>query len=448
MSSPVGAGRGTDIAVIGAGILGASTAYLLASFSRLKVTLLESEMHAGVHSSSRNTGVIHRPFYLNPSKKAIFAKAANASFPLWREMSAKYGLPWKKTGTVEVALDEDGLKTIEDYGRFALVNGMDESEFQVMDKSNMLGLEGSLAGLGAFFSRNDACVSFGDYTRKLLDLCPGDSMEVLYGHRVTEIDAHDGTIITRDSNGRLGRLEAGCILNVSGGEALRLARMSGAAREFTVLHFRGDYWKVGQGISQPPVHNIYSVPRHSEYPFLDPHYVIRHDGSAEIGPTASVVLGPYRYPVGDRGMRKGPLDLLSGPIMPKIRLFRNREFLSLVREEWRSSVSRAQMARRIQKFLPGMDERYLTTRGLSGIRHNLVNRSGFVPEAITVTEGRSFHVLNYNSPGATGAPAYAAYVIGKMVSSGLMDPKKMDLNAGKDKMWGNSADNLFSVMGF
>ncbi|MCL4330403.1 MAG: FAD-dependent oxidoreductase [Candidatus Thermoplasmatota archaeon] len=440
--------RRTDVAIIGAGILGASVAYLIASFSKLKVTLVESEMHAGAHSSSRNTGVIHRPFYLNPSKKAVFSRAANESFPLWKEMSAVHGLPWNRVGTLEAALDGEGLKSIENYGRFALANGMDKNEFQILDKSEMAAVEPSVACEGAFFSMNDTCVSFGEYTRKLLDLSSRDSMDIMFGQTVIEIDPQDGILIIRDHAGKTGLLEARCVLNVSGGEALRLARISGVAREFSVLHFRGDYWKVGQGLSKPPSHNIYSVPKHSEYPFLDPHYVIRHDGSAEVGPTASVVSGPYKYPMGDGDLRKGPVDLFSRPYMPKVRLFCNREFLSLIREEWRSSVSRSQMARRVQKFLPGMDRRYLTTRGLSGIRHSLVDRSGFVPEAITVTEGRSFHVLNYNSPGATGAPAYAAYVIGKLGFSGLIDSKKMNLTGEKEKLWGRSVDNLFSVMGF
>ncbi len=47
-----------DLAIIGGGILGASTAYLLSSFSGLRILLVEKEMSAGLHSSTRNTGPI------------------------------------------------------------------------------------------------------------------------------------------------------------------------------------------------------------------------------------------------------------------------------------------------------------------------------------------------------------------------------------------------------
>lgn len=309
-------------------------------------------------------------------------------------------------------------------------------------------MEPSVSCEGAFFSRTDTSVSFGGYTSKLLEISPSESLEVMYGHRVTGIDQANGTLELREGFGNVRRIGARCILNVSGGESLKIAKMAEAAKEYSVLHFRGDYWMVGPGMSPRPRHNIYSVPKHSEYPFLDPHYIIRHDGTAEVGPTASLVSGPDKYPRSDAELRKGPSDLLSRPLMPKARLFLNREFLSLVREEWRSSASRSHMARRVKKFLPGMDEKYLTERGLSGIRHSLVDRSGFVPEAVTIVSGRSFHVLNFNSPGATGAPAYAAYVIGMMGSSGLIDPRKINTRDGGNRLWGRSLDTVFSAMGY
>ena len=41
--------------------------------------------------------------------------------------------------------------------------------------------------------------------------------------------------------------------------------------------------------------SVYSVPRFPEYPFLDPHWIVRFDGSSEVGPNAVPVFGPYSY---------------------------------------------------------------------------------------------------------------------------------------------------------
>ena len=104
-----------DIAILGAGVIGSSIAYILSSFSRLNIVVLEKELEPAVHSSSRNTGVIHRPFYLDPSRKNIFALSSQISYPMWKELAINKKLPWKQNGTIEVALKNDDLKTLEKY---------------------------------------------------------------------------------------------------------------------------------------------------------------------------------------------------------------------------------------------------------------------------------------------------------------------------------------------
>jgi L-2-hydroxyglutarate oxidase len=43
----------------------------------------------------------------------------------------------------------------------------------------------------------------------------------------------------------------------------------------------------------------------------------------------------------------------------------------------------------------------------------------------------SYHILNYNSPGATGTPAYSAYIVKKLESKGFLDyPHRT-----KDSVW-------------
>lgn len=57
----------------------------------------------------------------------------------------------------------------------------------------------------------------------------------------------------------------------------------------------------------------------------------------------------------------------------------------------------------------------------SVVRTSLVDNNGFVPEAILVEGTHSLHVLNYNSPRATGAPAFSAYVVKMLQENGYSD---------------------------
>jgi len=69
-----------DVVVVGGGILGTSVAYWLADQYSGSVAVLEKEPQVAVHTSSRNTGVVHRPFYLDPKARRVFARSAQTAY--------------------------------------------------------------------------------------------------------------------------------------------------------------------------------------------------------------------------------------------------------------------------------------------------------------------------------------------------------------------------------
>ena len=94
-----------DVAIIGAGILGTSISYWLSTLYDLKVCVIEKEDNVAKHTSSRNTGVVHSPFYLDPKKRKISAVSSLISHDLWETFAKKKSLPWFEVGTIEVAAD-------------------------------------------------------------------------------------------------------------------------------------------------------------------------------------------------------------------------------------------------------------------------------------------------------------------------------------------------------
>src|SRR2546425_3873650 len=94
-----------DIAIIGGGLLGTCISYWLSTLYDIQITVIEKEQEVAMHTSSRNTGVLHSPFYLNPEKKGKLARAAFLSHKMWNTFAQKKNLPWKMVGTLEVALD-------------------------------------------------------------------------------------------------------------------------------------------------------------------------------------------------------------------------------------------------------------------------------------------------------------------------------------------------------
>ena len=102
-----------DVTIIGGGLLGTSISYWLSSLYDIKIAVVEKEPDVGMHTSSRNTGVVHSPFYLNPEKKGKLAKAAFLAQDMGKTFATKNGLTWNMVGTIEVALDESQHKILE-----------------------------------------------------------------------------------------------------------------------------------------------------------------------------------------------------------------------------------------------------------------------------------------------------------------------------------------------
>jgi (S)-2-hydroxyglutarate dehydrogenase len=411
-----------DIAIIGAGILGVTIAYWISKISKHSVVIIDKEREVAFHTSSRNTGVVHRPFYLNPQKKRLFASAAQESYFLWEKLAAAYHLPWAPIGTLEVALNDTQLTHLGEYENWAFQNGMKGSEIELLDRAGVQKIEPEVECAGAILSKTDTAVSYQEFTRAIFELAKSQGVEFKGSSKVVSIrERSEGNeILLQTNESRASDLFCGFVINSAGGNAVDIAHLMNLGKEFTDLHFRGEYWFVEKTFGQKISRNVYSVPKIKEYPFLDPHFIVRANGSREVGPNAVLVSGPNTY----KGFSQSTGELVSKiferPLFPKVKLFIDKQFLSLVWHEWKSSISKKQMCERAREFIPALSVDKLIRKGNAGVRSSLIDRNGFVSEAVFLEGVRSFHILNYNSPGATGAPAFSAFVVKKLIGNGFI----------------------------
>ncbi|MBI4135798.1 FAD-dependent oxidoreductase [Candidatus Uhrbacteria bacterium] len=398
--------------IVGGGILGTTLAYQLSKhISGERIVVIEKEEDVARHTSSRNTGVLHRPFYLDPDKKNKFAQCAQESYSFWKEYTARKNLPWRQVGTLEVAFDAEGCARLQEYKKWSLQNGMRDDEVRLLNVEEVRAIEPNVQCAGALLCTTDAAVDFGAFTRALRDDAIQHGVKFKMGKMVEKIKEGAEGMRLECEDGEA--LEARYIINCAGGAALNIAHMMGLAKEYADINFRGEYLIIEGESAGLASRNIYSVPRHSDFPFLDPHYVVRADGRVEIGPTAIPVFGPYAY----RGLGSWCRKFTERPVTNKLRLCVNPEFLRLCAQEWRSALSARAMVARVQKFLPDLRVEDCNTPGTAGVRASLIDKKGrFVPEVVEARTPRSLHILNYNSPGATGAPAYAEYLAQRLAA--------------------------------
>ncbi|MGD1054616.1 MAG: FAD-dependent oxidoreductase [Nitrososphaerales archaeon] len=422
-----------DVLVVGAGVLGVTTAYWLSSLYDCRILLVDRESGVARHTSSRNTGVIHRPFYLNPETKKAFALSARLSYPLWHNLASAFSLPWKSVGTLEVALREDDVPLLEKYVQWGMDNGMEETELELLDTRSVKSVEPEVECRAALHSKTDASVDFGKFTACVHRLAQNEGLSFQGGLQVSSLKAEGATLdVSFSSDNLLAGIRCNLLINAAGGGSVDIAHMMGLASEYSTLNFRGEYWVVDEPFGSRVGRNVYSLPRHPRFPFLDPHFVVRPDGVRQIGPNAVMVTGPYVYEgLGLRSLSR----LFAVPNGPKLSLLSDADFLSMVASEWHTSLSKKAMCERVRRFIPGLDHRVLNLRGISGVRASVVGKEGFVPEAILVQDERSVHVLNYNSPGATGAPSYSASLVAKLQESGLLDGLRRKPYSPVGRIW-------------
>jgi len=417
-----------DIAIIGGGVLGNTISYWLSVLYDLKICVIDKEHDVAIHASTRNSGVIHYPFYLNSKTKKNFARAAFLSHEMWKVLAEEKKIPWVQGGTIEIALDENQHKTLEKYMIWGKENGLTENEISILDHNQIKQKEPNVNCYSGLYCTKEGSTNYGFLTHTVKELSQKNGIDFLFNHNVDHVtESSDETnLIFSDKSSLTSKF----VINCSGGNSLDIAKKFGLLEGYSDLHFRGEYWVANTDIANLVKTNIYTVPRYTEFPFLDPHWIKRANGETEIGPNAVPVDSPESY---DSLIKDIPTtlskitDIMTGSAK---KLLLNAEFISLVSKEFHSSISKSAMVERVKKFIPKVKPENFPKRGISGIRTPVISPKGkFVSDMMEIDGKNSFHIVNYNTPGATGAPAYSAFVIKRLQKNGILDSSIKRKNA-------------------
>ncbi|MGY5150092.1 MAG: NAD(P)/FAD-dependent oxidoreductase [Candidatus Nitrosopumilus sp. bin_68KS] len=418
-----------DVIIIGGGILGTSISYFLSHINKSKkIAVIEQEHNVAFHTSGRNTGKVHAPYLYNPEKKKLFAKSAFHGYEMWEEYSKLRNLPFKKDGVIEVALDKKGHSVLEKYLKWGKQNGLEDKDIKLMDSAELKKIEPEIKCESALYVYKDGSTDYSIFTDSVMKDSESSGTKFILDTKVTKIKKENGKWkITLDGE---HEIFANFLINAAGGEAINIAHDMRVAEKLTDVHFRGEYWRAPKEYHHLTKTSVYSVPEFPDYPFLDPHWIIRVDGSCEIGPNAVPVFSPYGYNKIENIKEFIPkmLEMLGSGARKAIF---DKQFQELAINEIQSSMSKSAMIDRVRRFLPKIDADKITEKGTAGIRSSVIDENGkFVPDVILIDGDASFHILNYNSPGATGALPFASHIINHLNNKGLFQSENLDAQCG------------------
>jgi len=385
------------VAIIGAGVIGLAIARaLLLRDGGRRVLVLEKEAAAGLHASSRNSGVLHAGFYYSPdSLKARFTREGNAAL---RRFCAGHGIPVRECGKVVVTRTQAELPALAELARRGQANGVD---LTVIDPGRLAELEP--------LARTVECALWSP-TTAVAD--PAAVIAALAG----EVTDRGGSLLLRTPVLALtpGRVHAAGVtiaarhtVNAAGLYADRLAAGSGLAQDYVVLPFKGLYlygsWPVGR-----LRRHVYPVPD-PRNPFLGVHLTVTPDGRAKLGPTAIPALARENYRWQDGLNARDAREIARG--LTGFLTSRHHDGLGLVRSEL-PKVSRRYMARQAAALVPTVRPADFRARGRPGIRAQLFHLPTGSLEMDFVVRGdeHATHVLNAVSPGWTSALSFAELI--------------------------------------
>jgi L-2-hydroxyglutarate oxidase len=379
-----------DIAVIGGGIVGLSTAMQMSEcFPGMTIAVLEKEPALAQHQTGRNSGVIHAGVYYQPgSLKARFCReGVDATIRFCRER----GIAFEQCGKLLVATEPEELPRMAALNVRARQNEINIEQF---DRAELERREPRIRGLAALFVRTTGIVDYAQVAQAMAAMVRESGGAILTGQDVRHIEESPAGVILETGS---DRIHARHLVAAAGLQADRIARLSGVELDFQIVPFRGEYYRLGPDKNDIVKHLIYPMPDPA-LPFLGVHLTRMIGGYVTVGPNAVLAFAREGYGFGTVDLR----DLRDMVAFPGFR--------RLIRANLKSGVTEMANSLSKQRYL-ALCRRYcpeLTLTDLlpyrSGVRAQAVLPDGTMVHDFLIGETRrTIHVLNAPSPAATSA---------------------------------------------
>jgi L-2-hydroxyglutarate oxidase len=392
-----------DFVIVGAGIIGLATAKELTErFPQASIAILEKESSIGLHASGRNSGVMHSGIYYpqDSLKAAVCAEGARRMADFARE----HHIAYRKTGKLiiptcaaELPILDRLLKNAEDNKITAL--RLDEQQMREVEPY-------ASAYQFGIFTPDTASIDSKAVLKKLCEIITGRGVDIFLEQQVRRVDVKDRTVITSND-----RFSYGYLFNCAGAGTDKIAKLFGLARDYTLLPFKGIYYKLKQDKNAWIKGNIYPVPD-LKLPFLGVHFTRTIDGNVYVGPTAIPAFGRENYGI-LRGVSTEALRIAKDIAL--LYIANQQNFRMLIHSEVKK-YAKPYFISAAQKLVSSIDANDLEASNKVGIRPQLVNmkKRKLEMDYIIEQDTHSMHVLNAISPAFTGSFRFAELLVDRM----------------------------------
>ena len=390
-----------DIAIIGAGIVGLSTAWqLIQQYPDYRILLVEKEHDVGLHQTGHNSGVIHAGVYYAPgSLKADFCQRGAAAT---KAFCQQHKIKFDQCGKLLVATNDKEVARMQALYQRCQQNNL---EVEQLDQSALKQREPNVKGLGALFVPSTGIVNYQHICKKLAELFVEAGGELWLDSKVVDLtESHEQVVIKLNNDVVCARYLVSC----SGLMADRLTKMLDIDTDFQIIPFRGEYYKLPAKHNKLVNHLIYPIPD-PDLPFLGVHLTRMIDGSVTVGPNAV------------QGWKREGYGRINISLRDIFDMLRFPGFWKLIAQHWRTGLVETKNSwykpgylEQVRKYCDLVELEDLEDYP-AGIRAQAVMKDGsLVHDFLFAQSPRTLHVCNAPSPAATSAFPIGEHIIKKL----------------------------------
>jgi len=392
----------SDVIIIGGGIVGLATAYiLLQNNPLLHLTLLEKESHEAVHQTGNNSGVIHSGIYYKPGS----LKAINCieGYHMLINFCKQEQIPFDLCGKIIVATKPAEIPALETLYQRGIENGL--SGLKYLTASEINTYEPHCVGIKGIFVPQTGIVDYKLVSLKLKEkILTFANAKIEFNAKVVEISQNESSATIHTENKI--EYEGNLIVNCAGLYCDKIAEMAGAQLNLKIIPFRGEYFSLKHEKAGLVKNLIYPVPD-ANFPFLGVHFTRRISGEIEAGPNAVFAFKREGYKKTDFNWSEF-WESVFWRGFKKIALKYYKTGLG----EYYRSFSKKAFTKALQGLVPLVHIDDLEPAG-AGVRAQACDKDGGLIDDFYIQESDLFvHVLNAPSPAATSSLS-----IGKHIAS-------------------------------
>ena len=297
---------GTDVLVIGGGVIGLAAAAEIAAAGH-SVAILERHPRPGMETSTHNSGVIHAGlYYPTGSLKAVLCvEGAERLYAFCRE----HGVAHDRCGKFVVATKASETGAIEQLKARAEANGV--GGLALVDGDQVRRREPHINAVAALWSPGTGRVQAEALVRTLRFMAASRDAALLCATTLTGAEvARDGLNVRTERE----TISARCVVNAAGLFADEVSKMLGG-ETFTIYPVRGEYAELRASRSRWLNGLVYPLPEPSGHG-LGVHLTKTTGGRVMLGPTAR-----YQQDKEDYEGNRLPLEAFVAPaqlLMPDL----------------------------------------------------------------------------------------------------------------------------------